>query len=407
MLGDFRSTSDSVVGSAAQTAITKLRNASQFVEAINRLTTAVASYRLERQKGASDADAIDYAAKVIYDTHGDYSGFNAPRYMRQGVGRLATQFRKFQLIQLSMFARYLNQAFKGASPEERAIGKKALVFNLTTLFATGGLMGMPGFAAISWVVGKVFGDDDEPADAEATLRRAIGDKALADQLIKGAPKLAGVDISGRVGAGGMLSLLPYTDVKVSRDGYSDIVTGLLGPFFGGVLPRAADGVDLMSKGDYWKGLEQLLPSGLSNAMRGTRFATDGLTRRNGDVVMSPDEITMLDALGTALGLPTNKVSDRNFLANAQYNADQFYRERTTELKNRYTRAVKAGDEAARREVIEQWQETQQSRRKLGYTAQPLSSLLKAPIEQRKRESQAVAGVPTTDSNRKFVTQLIQ
>ena len=47
---------------------------------------------------------MKYAGKVIYDTHEDYTGFNAPRVMRNPVGRVLTQFRKFQLLQLSLYA---------------------------------------------------------------------------------------------------------------------------------------------------------------------------------------------------------------------------------------------------------------------------------------------------------------
>jgi hypothetical protein len=408
-LGSFRSTKDSVAGNAMEKATTAMRNAAQFVEAANRLSTAVAAYRLEIAGGASSSAAIDYAAKVIYETHGDYSGFNAPRLMRKGFGRLATQFRKFQLIQMSMFARFLNQSFKGATAEERAVARWALTYNLTHLFAMGGLMGLPGFTAISWIVGAAMGalGDDEPKDPEATLRRIIGDKDLADLLLKGMPKLGGVDVSGRIGAGSMLSILPFADPSLSREGYADAALGMAGPFFGGIAPRAADGMNLISTGKYWEGMEKFMPSGLANLLTATRYSMDGVTRRNGDVVMSADELSFLDWAAKSVGLPTNTLTDRQFLSNAQFKADEFYRSRTTALKSKYTKAVKDGDEATRREVIRDWQDTQAARRKVGFKVQPLSELLKAPREQAKRERNTVAGVQVRDTNRGFVEQLAQ
>lgn len=403
VLGKFESASGSMA-SKLDPVMQRLNGAAQAVESMNRLATAITAYRLAKEKSGHDG-AVQYAAQVIYETHGDYSGFNAPRFMRRGVGKLATQFRKFQLIQLSMFARLINRAFKDADPEERFIARKALAFNLAHLGATGGLMGMPAFSMIAWVVGKAIPGDDEPDDPEATLRRLIGDKALADLLLKGAPKLLGVDISGRVGAGGMLSLLPYTDVELSRDGYSAAVTGLLGPFVGGLAPRAADGMGLIAKGELWKGTEQMLPAGFANVLKATRFASDGVTKRNGDVVLSPDEVSMLDWAAQAVGLPTNVTTDRQFLANAQYKADTFYRERTSQLKNEYSAAVRKNDTAAMRETREEWMRTQDARRKLGYEVQPLSTLLKAPAEQRKRERETIAGVQTNKGNRGFVAPL--
>ena len=403
VLGQFESSTDSIA-SKLDPVMQRMRSAAQGVEALNRITTAMAAYRMAKVDGGHEA-AVKYAAQVIYETHGDYSGFNAPRFMRRGVGKLATQFRKFQLIQLSMFARLLNTAFKGATADERYIAKKTLAFNLAHLGAAGGLMGMPAFSMIAWVIGKAFPGDDEPDDPEATLRRLIGDKALADLLLKGAPKLLGVDISGRVGAGGMLSLLPYTDLEMSRDGYANAVVGLLGPFVGGLAPKVVDGVGQIAQGNLWKGTEQLLPTGLANLFKATRFATEGVTKRNGDVVLSGDEISALDWAAQAVGLPTNVTTDRQFLASAQYKSDTFYRERTTQLKNQYAAAVRKNDTEGMREVRQDWMETQQARRKLGYEAQPLSTLLRAPQEQRKRESDTKSGVQTTKSNRGFLVPL--
>lgn len=405
VLGNFRSVKDGAIDNAMEKSGTWMRNSAQFVEAMNRLSSAVAAYRLERAAGKDHAAGVAYAGKVIYETHGDYSGFNSPRFMRKGFWKLATQFRKFQLIQISMFARYMQQALKGATPEERLVAQKAIVYNFTHLFAAGGLMGLPGFTAIAWIVGTLFGDDDEPKDPEATLRRIIGDKELADLLLKGAPKLAGVDVSGRIGAGGMLSILPYADISFSREGYSEMALGLTGPFLGGLAPKAMDGVDLISQGKYWEGMEKFAPTGLANLLTAFRYNYYGVTRRNGDVVLSPDELTFLDGVAKTLGLPTNTLTDRQFLSNTQFNTDEFYRNRTTQLKRAYTEAVRSGDEAARREAMQDWKDTQEARRRVGMKTQPLSELLKAPREQAKRERNTVAGVQVRDTNRGVIEKL--
>ena len=409
-LGSFESQSASKLRVLDQV-MSKMRGVSQTVESVNRLSTAIAAFRLEKSRGMSDAVATAYADKVVYETHGDYTGFNAPRFMRTGVMRLGTQFRKFQLIQLSMFAKLTHDSFAAASPEEKLVARKALAFNLTHLLAMGGVMGLPGFSAIAWVVGKAFPNDDEPDDPEATLRRAIGDKSLADMILKGMPKLAGVDM-GKVGAGGMLSILPYAEADLTKKGYNEAVVGLMGPFVGGLMPKAVDGLGLLARGlsrgqagDTVKGLEQLLPNGLSNAVKGARLAHSGMTTRNGDTVLNADEISVFDGIMQAVGLPTNTLTDRAFLSNAKFKADAFYKDRTTEIKQAYTHAYLNNDSEALQEARAAWSQTQEARRGLGYATQPWSMLLRAPHEKAKREHNVLGGIEVNKGNRGVVAKL--
>lgn len=391
-LGRWRSSGDQ---NAAARAMDKIRSISEDVEAVNRVVTAVAAYRLDKAAGASEQAAVKYAGKVVYDTHGDYSGFNAPRFSRQGIGRLATQFRKFQLIQISLIAKLGNQAFKGATDKERAIGRRALAFTLTHTFAVGGVMGLPGFTAIAWILGSIFGDSDEPDNPEATLRKMIGDDALADLLLKGVPKLAGVDLSGKLGMGQMLSVLPYTDIDMSRDGYSRAVTAAMGPFIGGIMPKVVDGVAQMSNGQYYKGIETMAPSGLSQAMKGYRFATEGITKRNGEVILSPEEITFLDAFMQGIGLPTRSLTDRQFINRTQTEYEQFYSDRSSDIKRDYISAYKKGDSESMEQARIKWMEMQDSRQANGFKRQPMSELFRAPMQAMKREVRTVKNLNTS------------
>ena len=406
-LGRWQSTEEK---NPASIAIEKLRSISQDVESINRVVTAVAAYRLEKQDGASQADAIAYADKVIIDTHGDYSGFNAPRFTRQGVGRLMTQFRKFQLIQISLMAKLINQSFKGVgkNAEEtkqiRLVGKKALIYTLSHTFAMAGVMGMPGFAAIAWIVGAAFGDEDEPDNPEATLRKIIGDNAVADVLLKGIPKLLGVDLSGKLGMGQMLSILPYTEIDLSRDGYAKALAASMGPFLGGLLPKVIDGIGLMTQGNYYKGLAALAPTGLGNAVKAVELLDKGVVKRNGDVVLSADDISTLDAMSQALGLPTNKITDKQFIMSSEFKADKFYSERTTELKTEYTQAFRKGDTEEMGDIRQQWEDTQLARVRNGLKRQPISELFRAPQEQLKRQRDIKGGIVKPSLASGFVTE---
>jgi hypothetical protein len=385
----------------------KLKQIVEKAEMVNRMSTAVAAFRLAKERGATDEAATNYADEVIRVTHGDYSGANAPRFMRTNMGRLITQFRKFQLIQISMFARLFNQAFRGANKEERAAGRSALLWMFTHAGIAGGVMGLPGFAAIAAVWGFMFGDEDEPEKplSEAAMRRYFGD--YADMMVKGLPAALGVDVSGKIGAGQMLSILPYTDLELSRSGWEKLLTGAAGPTLGGLAPRIWDGLGQIYDGNYVKGVEQIIPKGLADAIKAGRIATGGVTLRNNDVTLSPDEISFLDAFAQGIGLPTTKLTEQQFRTRTQIENEQFFRERTTKLKRDYAKAYRDGDSAKMSEARENWKQLQESRDKAGFDRQPLSNLLRSPQEQREREAQTTGGVQFTRQSRRAAEELPQ
>ena len=401
-LGRWRSTEDAKLAKFGR-ASELLRTLAQNIETVNRVATAVAAYRLE-SKVSNPTRALNYADKIIYTTHGDYSTGNAPRFTREGIGRLATQFRKFQLIQISLMARLYNDAFRNEDPDTRKIGKQALAFTIGHTAVVGGAMGLPGFYALAAIYGLLFGDDDEPFNAELELRRAIGNDTIADLLTKGVPAALGVDLSGKLGMGQMLSLFPYSNVDMSRKGVYELVgTAVTGPF-GALLGKTAEGISYMGKGEYYKGVEQMLPSGLSNVAKAYRFATEGVTNRAGDVLLKSEEIDLLETMMTALGLAPKQITDRQFLQAVKFEFDEFYNDKASEIKRAYTRASKENDTAAQAKAREDWKKLQESRAKNGYAKQPLSSLLKAPQEQRKRERNVAGGVQFNKANKGFVRQ---
>jgi hypothetical protein len=403
-LGDWTSSEDSKFKNVGKVVGT-LRSVAQKVELINRVATAIAAYRLAiTAPGANAQSAIDYADKVIRVTHGDYSGANAPRVMRSGIGRLATQFRKFQLIQISMMVRMLNDSLRNADPKERQAARWALLWTLTHAGVAGGIMGLPGFAAIAAIYGLIFGDKDEPYDPERELKAFFGDD-IGLMMTKGLPAQFGVDVSGKIGMGQMLSILPYTDLDLSRDGWEATVTAAMGPFVGGLLPRAIDGLSQMNQGNYYKGIEMMMPLGVANTMKAWRVGNEGITQRNNDITLKADEITALDQMLQALGLPPTKITEQQFRTRSKIEAEQFFTQRTTELKRKYALAYRQNDSQSMQEAREAWRRMQDARASIGFKRQPLSNLLRSPQEQRKRELQTARGVQFTTQSRGFVETL--
>jgi hypothetical protein len=363
----------------------------------------MAAYRLELAKTGSKEKAIDYADRILTDTHGDYSSFNAPRAFNTPLGKVALQFRKFQLIQLTYYAKLLNEA--GFSTEEKRAALKALTYSLGHTALLAGAMGLPGYSAIAWAIGALFGSDDEPLDVTAELRKFIGDEDMANLIMRGAPTLAGMDISGKVGAGNMLSIMPFSQADLTtRAGVIEAVGTLLGGAPVGMAARMADGLGLMLGGNWYKGMEQLLPKGLGDAAKAYRVSTEGLTRRNGDILLPPSEVSATDTAMQALGIQPVQQSVVAEKQRAVVDMNENFQNRSTKIKADYIKAIRSKESTA--EARDAWTKLQEARVNNGYTRQPLSELLKAPQAQAKRERQTKDGVQFNKANKRFVEEQI-
>jgi hypothetical protein len=388
-----------------------MRLAVQKVEATNRLSTAIAAYRLEFERAKNDpkiadpkAAATQYAADILTDTHGDYTAFNAPRAFNTQWGKVALQFRKFQLIQIAFYAKLIRDAF--TKPDERAAAMKTLAYSLghTAVFA--GLMGLPGYAAISAILGA-FGDEDEPYDLTAEMRKALGPE-WANMIMRGAPTVVGMDLSGKIGAGNMLSIMPFSDADLSTNaGRAEALGTLMGGAAFGMTSRIIDGLGLIASGDYYKGVERVMPKGVSDALKAGRQGAEGMTRRNGDVVLPDSEINALDTVFTALGVPAVEQAVTYERQNRMRDLTKNFQDRTTRIKNDYAKAVREKDTASMAEARTAWTKLQQARQRNGLTPQPVSNLLKAPQEQKAREQRTVGGVAYREGQKKLAESIAE
>jgi hypothetical protein len=408
-INEYKVDADSKLGKFAQRLNKSMRLAVQKVEATNRLSTAIAAYRLELVRLKKDPNvknpeelATQYAADILTDTHGDYTAMNAPRIFNSQWGKVALQFRKFQLIQIAFYAKLLRDAF--TNPAERAVAMRTLAFSLGHSAVFAGMMGLPGYAAVAFLL-KAFSDEDDPYDLTADMRKALGPE-WSDLVMRGAPTLVGVDLSGKIGAGNMLSIMPFSDADLSTTaGRAEAFGTLVGGASLGMVSRVADGMGLILSGDYYKGIERTMPKGVSDALKAGRQAAEGMTRRNGDVVLPAEEISAISAILTGLGVPSVKETVTYERQNRMRDVTENFQERTTRVKNDYVKAVKNNDAAAKQSAREAWTKLQKARQENGLKLQPFSDLLKAPQEQAKRERMTVGGVQYTKGNRKLAEEI--
>lgn len=390
----------------------KMTEVSRRVEMVNRIGTFIAAYRLEnaRLKGKNPEAAWQYADEVVYKTHGDYSGINAPRlFAMNSMTKMATQFRKFQLIQAGMMIGLAARAFHNASPAEKALARRQLAWTMGIHFAMAGAKGTPFLATLLGLIGFAFGGAGD--DEDDMIRDLIGDKQTSDLVLNGIPKMLGVDMSGKVGASNMFSLFPFMDTKPSEgeDFWKDLVVSAMGPT-GSLGERALRGFAYASQGDWAKGAEAVAPTGIANLMKAIRFSTEGVTTKAGDVHIPGEEFTLFDGVMQAAGLPTNKTTDRNRIMGSLIRHEEWFDGQQSQLVHDYKEAWKARDSKSMMRLRREFLELNKLRREQGFKPAKMSVMTKAPIKQRKRELQG-QGIGSTvgykPSNRRFIEEQLK
>jgi len=384
-----------------------LRNSAGKVEQLNRAYVAVAAYRLGLKKFNGDKEkAYELAYDVIDKSQFDYGSMNKPTLIgKNNFRRVVAQFRTFQFGQIAVLFRML--ADSGLSTQEKRAAFKGLSFLIGHHTLVGGAIGLPGAITAAFAfsaLGPLFGAD-EPWDAEAWLRRNLGDSTAANMLVYGIPAgLFNINVAQNLGMGTTFSVVPFSDVSLSREGFSETVMGLLGPSVG-LASQMATAMERMYKGDFYGGLINMLPSGLKTTLQSMRETAEGVSTRRGDLLVSPEEITAYESILKSLGFTTHTAYIRNFTRDRSNEFQKFFDAKTTRLKTNYNKAAKEGDRYRMEELKTAWIELQEFKLKYGFRAQPLRDLMRSPSEQRRREQETIGGVQVRRS-RELVESLI-
>lgn len=384
----------------------KLNKMARQVEMLNRVSTFLTAYRAEIMRGQSPAKAREYADDVIYQTHGDYSAFNAPKWFTyNGLTRVMTQFRKFQLIQAGLMTRLAANSFKGATPEARAEARRQFAYMLATHMAFTGLKGTPFATVLLGIAAMGMGDSGD--DGEDLIRKMIGDKDMSNLLMRGVPAWLGMDVSGKIGAENMLSPMPYMNAKFSdgRDGANELIAGALGPA-ASLVQKFYTAGQYFVQGDEWKALEYALPNGLAtNLSKGIRFMTEGYSSKAGDVLVKPQDYDVGDFLIQTLGFQPRVMTDRMRVQDSLIRHKESFDAEKNRIYMDFKKARREGDRAgmsqARREMLKLAAEA----RKQGLTGYTIQNMINAANEQRRRERQAVGGVASNKNDRQFVKKM--
>lgn len=299
--------------------IRRLSNPSHYAELVNRISSGIAAYDLEYARTRDSALAQRYAAKVLADTHLDYSSENAPYWMKPGVvpmGKLLFQFKKYQLGMLSLMIKNI-AALARKEDRKEAMGMLAGVG--VTHMAMAGSMGLP-VAGTAMMVFQMIASafDDEPRNVEAEYRnwlnRTFG-KDAGTALAKGLPAAFGVDMSQKVGLGSIAkpATLRDSDTKQGRDLYLEVMAAAAGPSIGGLFSRPFEFYDYAANGEMSRAAQSLLPKMVGDVFKGARYAEEGVMTRQGRSLADAGGLPLTILM--AMGFPLTHVMD-TYAANA-------------------------------------------------------------------------------------------
>lgn len=381
------------------TITSKLYNVAKFVEAQNRISTAVAAYDAARANptklAAMKMTPEQYATAVVEDTQGNFSQLDAPLLIKS-LPKVMTQYRKYQLLMAWHYASAYKQVRWG-SPQERAAGARILAYSIGHAAMGAGATGVPLLTTAFWLT-TFLGDEDEPMDMERYIKENIDDGVLGQALSRGVFSTFGLDLSTKLNQAKIFHPLPYVDFEAGEEGARNIIMGAVGPagttgvnFF-----RAAE---YYKQGDLLKGIEYSMPKGIRSATESYRLATEGMTTKSGTVVVDPREIDVVSLLINAMGLPASEINSLKWTKGQQYELQQYFNTEGGKIRKKYIEATRNRDRATQAEMRQEFRDLQKAKDRVRpffndapgvLKRQSLSTLLRAPrakdkLEKREQE----------------------
>lgn len=319
-------------------------------EVFNREVTYIAAYRLAMKKHGDHEKAIADAIKDTWDSHFDYSSINRARFMQSDMAAVALQFKQYSQNMTYYLWANMAKAYKGETPEVKAMARKQLLGTLASTFFIGGAGALPLWAITTAIEAaqEIVGDDDEPFDAETELKRMLAEafgKEGAALIWHGTLP----SISGRISLNDLWVRSINRDVDAST-AYVEYMKQALGPVLGGIGVSWAQGLSDISNDQFARGIERIPPKAIKDVLKTARYINEGgVTTKNGDEIVS--DLTAFELLGQASGFAIGRANLQYDENNAIKNYETFIVKRRQSLMNAYYTAYRLKDGEAMKSVM--------------------------------------------------------
>jgi hypothetical protein len=329
-----------------------------------RLTREVAymmTFELEYEKSKDFDKAVQKAVDMVHNQLGRFDTFDKPRLLRNGIGKVALQFKPYAAVVTKIFIKgYL----AATTPGKRSEGLQILTGILLTGAMLHGVTGMPLYTVICNVIDAVLDDleDDEKRKRKiARYRQVYGEDSIPDDWgidfvrnkeeriaydpltatssdlrfrYEFLPRTTGglnfTTDSGRVmELSQMLEKGPVsvaTDMNIgSRTSFNEIwfkspregkdleeqiknYAEALTPASISAVMNVVKGVSGIIKGDTRKGIEQASPAALANPLKAERVASEGVTTKENELILGKSELSTANIIAQATGLTSTRAA---------------------------------------------------------------------------------------------------
>ncbi len=364
-------------------------------EVMNREVTALATYRAAKQGGMSSKSAVKLASDLTWKSHLDYGASNRARFMRGNTMRVITQFKQYSQGITYIYAKTINDAFKGETKADKVQARKMLGMLIAGQLSVAGSLGLPMAGVVMGMtqgVADALGDDDDAVSMKAEYRQWLSDlfgktggQILSHGLIDTFTPLS---VSGRLSMADLWIRTPDYDQEGKAEALS-YIEALGGPMVS-IFTNMFMAKESLADGNYLRAAEQSVPKFIKDVLRTTRYATEGNLTKSG---LEIKDMSVEEMIGQVFGFSSSEVSE--------------IRERATQIKN-----VEKKRATRRSEIIKNWRDSaskDMSEIRAWNAKYPNDRItrrsLKTSVKSKHRySSQYVKGVRETRRNRDLIKQ---
>jgi N12 class adenine-specific DNA methylase len=326
-----------------QKVVNALSFAFHHAERVNREITALAAYRMARNKGLAHAEAIDAANSLTWKIHFDYQNTSRPRIMQNDAAKVLLMFRNFTVNMLYRLFRDMSVAVQGETPELRKEARMQLLGTTMMFLSHAGIKGVWGFSLAMMLAGLFMGPAEDAEDELKKWMQANLGAAMTAVLMDGIPGWAtGTALSNRIGMGDLWFRSQDRDLEGKEEWWA-----LIGQFLGagfGILENMRRGTQMAMDGNVVRGIETAAPKAIRDIMKALRYAIEGATTAKGDPLL--ESVPTQDVVKQLLGFTPARVAEVQERNNAALNMQKAITERRSDIIRDYAAALREDNQAA-------------------------------------------------------------
>lgn len=412
---------DIVKGKGAKAADLLFNALLRNTERLTREAVYLAAYRLGRQRGLSEQEAIMQAASDVKESLGDYDTMNRPTWMQGPFGRVVFSMKMYPVVvtQQLFGNMYRMIPFLNKEGKKQAFVKFSGIMMTTATLA--GIYNMPFADLIITMLTKFLEDQDdddlpdELKDKDPVLwfktvwmPNKLGEFSIGgvplDEIIGEGPltALTGRAVGQRIG----LNDLWFRDGKPSPDLATAAQSFMLSFFpFASYSTSILKSVEDFMIGDYQKAMERAVPLATArNFLIADRIKKEGFESPKGGFV-EPENVTTADIVWQRMGFsPADVSAAREFSFKATGEEQKVLLQRNQVIR-KLKFAHSKGDEDRFEKVLEEDVDKFNTKNPdVALTSEQIFDILKAYDEQR---ASARAGVVLNKKNARLFEESVE